>query len=67
MGATVVKVCRDHSKGEVARKAIIATGGSDGVELMLVDLSSQQSIRQLAAPITSVLTILYSSWSTTPP
>ncbi|MDA4113259.1 MAG: SDR family oxidoreductase [Thaumarchaeota archaeon] len=51
MGATVVMVCRDAAKGESARRDIIVTSGakSEDVTLMLADLSSLDSVRQLAA------------------
>jgi len=48
MGAAVVLACRDRARGEAARDAIRAATGNDGVELMLVDLASQQSIRAMA-------------------
>ena len=47
MGATVVMVCRDHARGEQARSEITTTSRNDAVDLLLADLSSQQSIRQL--------------------
>jgi NAD(P)-dependent dehydrogenase (short-subunit alcohol dehydrogenase family) len=40
-------VCRDRGRGEAARKEIVSASGNDAVELLLADLSSQQSIRQL--------------------
>ena len=49
LGATVVMVCRDRARGEEAQLAIARQSGHDAVDLMLADLSSQQSIRQLAA------------------
>ena len=49
MGATVVMVCRDRARGEEAQLAIERQSGNDAVDLLLADLSSQQSIRQLAA------------------
>lgn len=49
LGATVVMVCRDQARGEAAMNDIRRTSGSDTVELMLADLSSQQAIRTLAA------------------
>ncbi len=49
MGATVVMVCRQQASGQAALDEIKRTSGSDTVELMLADLSSQASIRQLAA------------------
>lgn len=48
MGATVVMVSFDQGRGEAALKEIKSISGNDNIELMLVDLSSQQSIRQLA-------------------
>jgi len=47
MGATVVMVCRNRSRGESALSKIRAkTGGS--VELLLADLASLDSVRRLA-------------------
>ena len=48
MGATVVMVCRDRARGEEAQREIKMKSGNDAVDLLLADLSSQQSIRQLA-------------------
>ncbi len=48
MGATVVMVCRDRTRGEEAQREIKMKSGNDAVDLLLADLSSQQSIRQLA-------------------
>ena len=47
MGATVVMVCRDRARGEQARSEITTTSRNNAVDLLLADLSSQQSIRQL--------------------
>jgi NAD(P)-dependent dehydrogenase (short-subunit alcohol dehydrogenase family) len=47
MGATLVMVSRDLGRGEAARKEIVSASGNDAVVLLLADLSSQQSIRQL--------------------
>ncbi len=47
MGATVVMVSRDLGRGEAARAEVQAQSGNDAVELLLADLSSQQSIRHL--------------------
>src|SRR5438105_5305259 len=47
MGATVVMVCRDHARGEQARSEITTQSRNNAVDLLLADLSSQQSIRQL--------------------
>lgn len=48
MGATVAMVCRDRTRGEAAQSEIKAKSHNDAVDLLLADLSSQQSIRQLA-------------------
>jgi NAD(P)-dependent dehydrogenase (short-subunit alcohol dehydrogenase family) len=48
MGATVVMVCRDQTKGEEAQNEIKTKSGNDAVHLMHAELSSQASIRQLA-------------------
>jgi retinol dehydrogenase 14 len=47
-GASVVMVCRDRSRGEAAATEIIEKSGNELVDVMLADLSSQESIRQLA-------------------
>jgi len=49
LGATVVMVSRDQVKGEAAQAAVKAQSGNANVELLLADLSWQQSIRELAA------------------
>lgn len=49
MGATVVLVARDRAKGEATRAEIMAKSGNGAVDLLLADLSSQASVRQLAA------------------
>ncbi len=51
MGATVVMVCRDQTRGEEAQKEIKTMSGNDAIDLMLADLTSQESIRQLAENI----------------
>ncbi len=48
MGATVVLVCRNRERAEVARSLIRATTGNDAVDFVLADLSSQAEIHQLA-------------------
>jgi NAD(P)-dependent dehydrogenase (short-subunit alcohol dehydrogenase family) len=48
LGATVVMVCRDRAKGEAAQSEVKAKSGNDSIDLLLADLSSQQSVRQLA-------------------
>jgi NAD(P)-dependent dehydrogenase (short-subunit alcohol dehydrogenase family) len=47
MGATVVMVCRDRARGEQAKSEITTKSRNNAVDLLLADLSSQQSIRQL--------------------
>jgi NAD(P)-dependent dehydrogenase (short-subunit alcohol dehydrogenase family) len=47
-GATVVVVGRDRVRGEAAIAEIRAKSGNGSVDLMLADLSSQESIHQLA-------------------
>lgn len=49
MGATVVMVCRDASRGQAALAAIKASSNNDAVFLLLADLSVQQQVRRLAA------------------
>src|SRR5438874_5302998 len=48
MGATVVMVGRDREKGEAVQREIKTKSGNEAVDLLLADLSSQESIRQLA-------------------
>src|SRR5579864_1726336 len=48
MGATVVMVCRDRVRGEAAQSEVKAKSNNDTVDLLLADLASQQSIRQIA-------------------
>lgn len=48
LDATVVMVCRDHHRGEVAQREIKKESANDRVELMLCDLASQNSIREFA-------------------
>ncbi len=47
MGATVVMVCRDTTKGEEALTNIKEESGNESISLMLADLSSQKSVRSL--------------------
>src|SRR6267378_177113 len=49
MGANIVIVSRSKEKGEAALAEIIAKSGNRNVELMLADMSSQDSIRRLAS------------------
>jgi NAD(P)-dependent dehydrogenase (short-subunit alcohol dehydrogenase family) len=48
LGANLVLVCRDRGRGEDAAAEIRDRTGSRAVSLMVADLSSQQSVRQLA-------------------
>jgi len=50
LGAIVVMVCRDRSKGEVAREEVVRLSGSkeENVDLMLADLASLDSVRELS-------------------
>jgi retinol dehydrogenase-14 len=52
-GANVVMVGRDRSRGEATRTEIVEKSGNELVDLMPADLSSQESIRQLAEDFTS--------------
>ncbi len=47
MGAHVVMVCRDQVRGKAAHQEIIERSGNTHIDLLMADLSSQQSIRQL--------------------
>lgn len=51
LGATVVLVARDKDRGEATRTEIQTRSGSDAVDLLLADLASQASIRQLAQDV----------------
>jgi NAD(P)-dependent dehydrogenase (short-subunit alcohol dehydrogenase family) len=46
LGATVILACRNKERGEAVKSDIIAATGNSAIELMSVDLSSQQSIRK---------------------
>lgn len=49
MGATVVMVARNREKGEEAMSEIRKESQNDAVDLLLADLSSLESVRNLAA------------------
>src|SRR3989442_5548476 len=49
MGATVVMVVRSAEKGEAARSEIVTKSGNNSIDLLLADLSSLESVRQLVA------------------
>ena len=48
-GATVVMVARNKEKGEAARSEIVTKSGMNSIDLLLADLSSLESVRQLVA------------------
>lgn len=48
LGASVIMACRSAQRGAQAMEDVRSASGSDKVELMLVDLASQASIKQLA-------------------
>jgi NAD(P)-dependent dehydrogenase (short-subunit alcohol dehydrogenase family) len=50
-GAHVVMVCRSRDKGEAVRSEILAEIPGASVDLMIGDLSSRASVRQVAAEI----------------
>ncbi len=50
-GARVLMVARDADRGEAARVEVAESRGSDSVELLLCDLSSQRQVRELAAEV----------------
>lgn len=52
-GMRVLAVCRDRARGEAAAEEISRRAGSSAVELCIADLSSQRSIRSLAAELHS--------------
>lgn len=47
-GASVILACRNRGKGEAARNEIASRYKNENVELLIVDLASQQSIRAAA-------------------
>src|SRR5712692_11960473 len=49
MGATVILVCRSKQKGEAALSEMREKSGNNSLYLMLADMSSMQSVRQLAS------------------
>ncbi len=51
MGGTVIMVARSQARGEAALAEVRQAGGSDKVQLLLADLSSMESVRQLAATV----------------
>ncbi len=51
-GATVIMVCRDQKKGELARDEISRTKENQSIDLMISDFSSLDSVRKLANEFT---------------
>ena len=48
-GGTVVMVARNKERGEAARSEIVTKSGNNSIDLLLADLSSLESVRQLVA------------------
>lgn len=48
MGASLVLLCRDRDRGETAMAEISLRSGSDDLDLLVADLSSQRQIREAA-------------------
>lgn len=59
MGAIVVMLCRDPKKGEDALAEIKQISGNESVDLMIADLSSLNSVRQLATDFTAKYNYLH--------
>ncbi len=59
MGATIVMVCRDRARGEEAQNEIRTKSKNNAIDLLLADLSSQQSIRQLVKNVQHHYTYLH--------
>lgn len=53
LGAKVVMVCRDEERGRSAREEVISATGNESIDLLIADLSSNRSIRQLADTVLS--------------
>ncbi|GER91777.1 short-chain dehydrogenase [Dictyobacter vulcani] len=53
LGATVIMVCRNRSKGEEAQAEIKRISGNQNVDLLTADMSSIASVRQLAQEVTA--------------
>lgn len=52
-GATVILVCRNQIRGAPAREEVVAESTNQSIELMIADLSSLSSVRQLATDFTA--------------
>jgi NAD(P)-dependent dehydrogenase (short-subunit alcohol dehydrogenase family) len=53
MGADIVLVCRDRSRGEDAANDVRSRGGGGAVDLVLGDLSSMRDVRRVARDVAS--------------
>ena len=53
MNATIVMMCRSKERGEEVQKEIIELTGNKKVDLLLCDLSSQESIRKFVSEFKS--------------
>ena len=51
MGGIVIMVARSQARGEAALAEVRQASGSNNVQLLLADLSSMESVRQLAATV----------------
>jgi NAD(P)-dependent dehydrogenase (short-subunit alcohol dehydrogenase family) len=49
LGFSLVMVCRNKERGEAARREIRQATGDESVDLLIADMASLQSVRQLAA------------------
>ena len=47
LGATVILACRNKERGEIAKADVISATSNSAVELMVVDLSLQESIQKM--------------------
>jgi len=61
MGGTVVMVSRDRARGEFAQAEAQQKTRAGQVELLVADLSSQQSIRKLVRDFEASHCLLYTS------
>ena len=59
IGANLVMVSRDRVRGEAARNDVVSATGNQHVELLIADMSSQQSIRQLVQDFKAAHTQLH--------
>src|SRR6478735_1723197 len=50
-GAHVIMICRNKSMGEATQNEIIKLSGNKNIDLLIADLSVQQSVKELAGKI----------------